>query len=230
MEFIIPFRLREGGDPLRLQNLEASKRWVESLNLGPVRVVDDGRSGDAQFNRSAAYNRGWQSSDADVFVFYESDLLVPREQVVEGARLASENIGLVVPFSRFMSLEPDDSVKVRAGAIHPSEAKSEQVRGEKKSIGAVNIVSRETLNLIGQFDPSFEGAWFDDDSMEIAFRVCCGPTRFIDGPGWHMYHLPGANSDHLSDEDRAATGRNRQRWLKYRRARTPEQIRRLTCG
>lgn len=230
VEFIIPFRLRTGGDPLRSQNLEAVTRYVESLDFGPVRVVDDGRTGDDQFNRSAAYNRGWKTSDADVIVFYESDLIVPLAQLIDGVRLAVEAPGLVVPFSRFLAVDPDDSVKIRAGELNPYAAKCEQVRGEKKSIGAVNIVSRDTLNAIGQWDEGFEGAWYDDDSMEIAFRVCAGPTRFVDGPGWHLYHLPGANSDHLSNEDRAATERNRRRWLKYRRARTPEQIRRLTCG
>jgi hypothetical protein len=66
--------------------------------------------------------------------------------------------------------------------------------------------------------------------MHIAFDICAGPTRWIDGPSWHLYHLPGHEGTHLTPEDKAATARNKQRWQLYTQATTPDQIRRLTSG
>lgn len=243
---IIPFRLREGGDWRRRANCEAAYSYLRGLGYTP-QVVSDGGSGNDQFNRSRAYNRGIaRNPNADVFVFYETDLIVPECQLDEGIALAAESDGLVVPFSKFLALEDNDSVKVRdmAEYANATEALCEtlpatQVREDRKSIGAVNIVSRTSIEAIGGgYDEGFSGAWYDDDCMEMAFRVCCGPTRFVDGPGWHMYHLPGASTglglyadgSHLSDADRAATASNKVRWERYRRAKTPEQIRELVTG
>lgn len=243
---IIPFRLRKGGDWRRAANKDAAVDYLNSLGLDP-QVADDGRTGTEQFNRSAAYNRGIAANpDADVFVFYETDLIVPEHQLNEGIELACESDGLVVPFSKFLALNDADSMRVRDSAAYGGlpidlceSFESTQVRGDYQSIGAVNIVSRSSIDAIGGgYDEGFAGAWFDDDCMEMAFKVCCGPTRFVDGPGWHMYHLPGAatgsglyaDDSHLTDEDRAATEANRQRWLRYKKARTPEAIRGLISG
>jgi len=225
---IIPFRDR-GRDPLRPANLErVTAHWEASP--WDYLVIDDGRTGYDSFNRSAAYNRGAAHTTADILVYAESDLLVDYRQIQEGIAQAAAAPGLVVPFSRFMAITPEDSEKVRAFQIEPHAAKSGQVRGDKKSIGAVNIISRDTLDAIGQWPEEFEGAWFDDDACERAFHVCCGPTRFVDGPGWHLYHLSGAQGSHLTDADRAATEANKARYQKYLAAQTPARIRELTAG
>lgn len=89
---------------------------------------------------------------------------------------------------------------------------------------------RATLDLIGQWDEGFEGNWYDDDAMKIAFELCAGPTRWIDGPAHHLYHLPGWKGDHLTAADRAATAANKARLRLYQRAEQPAQIRELTSG
>ncbi len=223
---IIPFRDR-GRDHNRVANL---KRVLEHWEgFAEVHVVDDGRAGDAQFNRSAAYNRGMRLTNADILVYAESDLIVPFDQILEGVALATRP-GLVVPFSRFLAMEPRDSELVRQHVIQPADALAQQMRGDRQSIGAVNIVSRESIEAIGQWPEEFEGAWFDDDSCELAFRMCCGPTRFVDGPGYHLYHLSGAQGEHLTDADRAATAANQARFELYRQAESPDRIRELTAG
>lgn len=225
---IIPFRDR-GKDPLRPANLKRVLLHWAAMGI-EIHVVGDSRSGYESFNRSAAYNRGAGYTDADVLVFSESDLIVDWLQIRQACDLAASAPGLVVPFSRFMAITEEDSQRIRDLALEPCDARADQVRGDRQSIGAVNVVSRESLSLIGQYDESFEGAWYDDDAMCRAFGVCCGPTRFIDGPGYHLYHLPGASGDHLTDADRAATERNKARYQLYRQATTPERIRELTAG
>ena len=227
---IIPFRDR-GRDPYRAQNLEYVA-WLLQRSNYPIHVVDDGRAGDEQFNRSLAYNRAVEQIDADVYVFHESDLMVPPRQLVAGIQAAAESPGLVVPFSKFIALEEDDSCLVRLGELTADTARGKQQRGDCKSIGAVNIVSRQALYLVGRYDPEFSGHAFDDDAMERAFSICAGPTRFIEGPAWHLYHVPGAfyNTPESTAADLEATARNKARYQLYKNATTPEQIRALTSG
>lgn len=228
---IIPFRDR-GRDPLRMANLQRVQRhW---MSYAPVVITGDGRDGDRQFNRSAAYNRGVAScSGADVFVFAESDMLIERTQVDDAVLLAAESPGLVVPFTEYRYLSEDDSRHVRMGQ-HPRTVEPESVIPNRERswprTGPINVLSRHTLAMVGGWDETFEGNWWDDRAMKRAFDVATGPTRFITGPAYHLYHLPGWKGAHLTDEDRAATERNRQRFLLYQKATTPRQIAALTAG
>lgn len=224
---IVPFRDR-GRDPLRGRNLQ---RVIEHWSAYDCQllVVGDGRTGDEQFNRSAAYNRGVEMvPNAEIFIFSESDLLIDYAQIDHAIALAV-NPGLVIPFSWFMALGPRPSEKVRAHQADPADCIAQPVRGHRGSIGAINVISRQTYELTGGYDEHFEGAWYDDDAMKIAFEVCAGPTRWVEGSAHHLHHLSGGTGSHLSPADRAATARNRLRLRQYQRASTPDQIASLTA-
>lgn len=229
-EVVIGHRDR-GKDWRRQANLDSAVQWWRDCGIEPL-IVDDGRSGDAHWNRSAAYNRGMAITSADVVVFSEADMLIPVGQILKGVELAAESPGLVIGFSQFLAMEESDTELVRQRAITPAQAASQQVRGDCQSIGAVNITSRASVAMVGRFDEGFEGHAYDDDATELAFRICCGPTRFVTGPGWHQYHVPGAfyATPESTAEDREATERNRLRFELYRQARTPDEIRALTLG
>lgn len=218
---IIPFRDR-GTDPLRAANLKVVRDWWES-SPWPVHVVDDGRTGDAQFNRSAAYNRAAAIVDADVLVYSEADMLIPFEQISAAVELA-QTPGLVVPFTAYHYLSPDGSDAVRAGA-NPAGVNPERIKDGGRSIGAVNVVSRATLEAVGGYTERTEGNWYDDDIMGHAFEICAGSTRWVDGPAYHLYHLPGWKGAHLTREDRDATARNRALWSQVRRLTIPDRVR-----
>lgn len=225
---IIGFRDR-GRDPRRRANLDYILDYWRGYGH-PILVVDDGRTGDAQFNRHAAYNRGAELTDAHILCYVESDMIVPWRQMDAAITAAADAPGLVVPYSARHELSDHDSHLVRAGEARPAECVAEVVQLKPRRIGAVNVISRTTLNLVGRWDEQFEGTWWDDRSMHHAFDVCAGPTRWIDGPAWHLYHLPGWRGDHLTPDDRAATLANQQRWRRYKHASTPDQIRHLTAG
>lgn len=221
-QVIIPFRDR-GHDPLRSANLGCVLAHWETFE-DPI-VVSDGRLGDQQFNRSAAYNRGVCLAEKrigakpDVYIFAEGDLLVEPLQVGEGVRLALESPGLVVPFSEYCYLTPEASEKVRYDLTEPADAEVNWRMHNGRSIGAINIVSHRTMEMIGCWDESFEGNWYDDDAMKIAFDLCTGnDVRFIEGQAHHLYHLPGWKGSHLTAEDEAATVRNRVRLDLYKAA------------
>lgn len=228
---IIPFRDR-GIDPYRPLNLEFVTGWWAQHGCWPVYVVDDGRTGTEPFNRSAAYNRAVAAHpEVDTFVFTESDVFCDPEQIVQGVELAQQAPGLVVGFSKFLEITELGSIAVRTGELGYDEAPVNQIRVDRGSNGAINIISRETYEMVSGYDESFSAAWFDDDAMERAFDICCGRTRYVDGPVFHLFHASGGRAGAASTAaDRAATERNRLRWELYRRATTPEQIRALTMG
>lgn len=226
---IIPWRDR-GIDPLRSANLHRVQEQWADYDL-PVIVSGDGRDGDAPFNRSAAYNRGIAAAtDAEVFILAESDMLIDVEQIAKAAVLATQQLGLVMPFRTYHALSPENSEKVRAGELTPVQAVSEPGNERTAAVhgGAINVISRSTYYAVGRYDEQFEGAWYDDDSMKRAFDICCGPTCLVDGPAYHLYHLPGGTGDHLRPGDKAATARNKARHGRYLRASTPAHIRALT--
>lgn len=216
-EVIVPFRDR-GRDPLRAQNVSRVVGMWEDYGYQPW-VIGDGRSGVDQFNRSAAYNRGVANAyeGCDGFIFAESDMLIDDRQIDAACELAEKGVGMVVPFTEYRYLTERDSERARDGddPIHFTPAYR---MANGSSIGAINVVSRETMNLVGQWDEKFEGNWYDDDAMKLAFQACAGPTRWVDGPAYHLYHLPGHNGDHLTEQDRAATARNKVRYDLYRAA------------
>lgn len=230
--FVIGFRDR-GTDPLRQANLEFVTAYVRGLDLGPVHIVDDGRTGVEQWCRHAAYNKGARGAfggGATVVTFYESDMILPRQRIVDGIAAATERPGLVVPFSERHELNAQDSDRIRAGQVDYQSCIGAVIKPKPRRTGAINIVSRDTYDLVGQYDEQFEGSHWDDRSMHRAFDVCAGPTRWITGPSHHLWHLPGYTGDHLTDEDRAATAANKARYRLYTQARTPNQIRELTTG
>lgn len=224
---LIPWRDR-GTDPYRVRNLNrVLAHWARSP--WPVHVVDDGETG--QFNRSRAYNLGARITLADVLVYSEADLILPYGQIADAIRLAAAEPRLVVPFSKFLEINEEQSKQVRDDSLRPDEANTIQINGDRKSTGAVNVVSRQALALVGGYDENFRGAWWDDTAMQRAFEICCGPVLFVDGPAYHLYHATGARPGATrTAADRAATDANRRRYRLYAQATTPEQIRALTTG
>lgn len=224
---IIPFRDR-GRDALRGANLKRVLRHWDGF--AEIVVVDDGRTGSAQFNRSAAYNRGAALTSAEVIVYTESDMIIDHAQINAAVALAAESPGLVVPFTEYHYLNPSDSADVRDTMLDPETCTAESVRDGGASTGAINVISRDTLDAVGRWDEAFEGSWYDDTSMQIAFEMCAGPTRWVPGPAYHLYHLPGWTGDHLTAEDKAATEANKVRLALYQSAVNADEIRELTTG
>src|SRR3954465_15985415 len=104
---VIPFRDR-GNDPLRPANLRRVSEHWDGCDV-PVWLSDDGRVGDAQFNRSQAYNRGARFVDADVVVFAEADMLVSYSQIRQAVAMAAAAQGLGGPLIPYPHPTPQDS-------------------------------------------------------------------------------------------------------------------------
>lgn len=229
MKVFVPFRLREGADLRRSLNLEIVQAWWYTHGFEPI-IVDDGGSGDDQFNRHKAYNAAVRDhKDVDVFVFTEADMLIHPDQINKAVEMARSAHGLVVPFTEYRYLSDSVTGFVRdtfmdmdtktlaewwslpANDGHSIfDLKPESIIDRGKSIGAVNVVSRGTLNITGGFTEATRGNWYDDNIIEEGFAFLSRKTRNVKGPAVHLYHLPGHKGDHLTDEDRAATAHNKE--------------------
>lgn len=247
---IIPFRLREGADPRRRANLDIVQAWWHAHGFEP-QIVSDGLEGDAQFNRHRAYNIAVsRNPEAETFIFTEADMLIHPTQILKAVAESMRAPGIVVPFTQYRYLADIETTLLRdfyhdksddeiAALFSASEGDPESIWNitpestmeDGKSIGAVNVMSRETLHMTGGFTEATSGNWYDDNITEEGFAFLTrNKTRFIDGPAVHMYHLPGHKGDHLSPEDRRATERNRRvlyamrRAIRYRDAREVRKI------
>ncbi|MGU3650685.1 glycosyltransferase family 2 protein [Mycolicibacterium sp. A43C] len=225
---IIGFRDR-GTDPLRAANLTRTLEHWSSFGTEII-VVSDGLTGDAQFNRHKAYNRGAAQTDAEILAFVESDMLLPFGAMDTAIDWAADAPGLVVPFTERHEFGPPESELIRDHRALPQALTANVVKLKPRRTGAINVLSRRTLQLVGGYDEAFAGSWWDDRAMHLAFDVCAGPTRWVDGPSFHLYHQPGYEGQHLTAADKAATRANLRRFIRYQRVRTPEQIRILTAG
>lgn len=228
VKVVIPWRDR-GKDLRRGANLEVVQSWWYGLGYDVV-IQSDGLEGDAPFNRHRAYNLAVERfPETDVFVFAEADILLPASQVRDAIAEAMGEIGIVVPFTQYRYMSDTATGFIRDyyydhspgdiatwWALEATDHRSlfamnpESTMEDGKSIGAVNVISRLSIEMAGGFTEMTSGNWYDDNITEETFRHFTKKTRHIEGPATHLYHLPGWKGDHLSTEDQQATAWNKQ--------------------
>lgn len=142
---------------------------------------------------------------------------------------ARKTFGLVVPFTeyRYLSDSVTGFIRDTYNDMSPQDLadwwglptkdinsifdiRAESVMKDGKSIGAVNVVSRRTLDITGGYTEATSGNWYDDNIIEEGFSFLTRRTRWIKGPAIHLYHLPGWEGEHLTEEDKAATENNKK--------------------
>jgi hypothetical protein len=222
ISIVIPWR--DSGDPHRRNNCEYVIDYYTSLDIGPVIVASDGNDS-GPFNRSAAYNRGYEQVTTDVVLWNEADALIPRAHVTAAALLATSAPGLVIPFTERRELDQAATQRVIEGQ-DPFDQPAYAVMPDRTSIGQAGVTSRRTMDLIGgRWDESYSGWGFDDNAAHHAFWHCAAPARWIDGVGVHLWHPHATHT--ATPEDAAATQANAARWEHMRHITDPDELRRL---
>jgi hypothetical protein len=210
----IPFRLRVGSDTRRLRNLRQVMRWWSANGMLPI-LVSDGGQGDEPFNRHRAYNTAVEENpDLDVFVFSEADTLIHRDQILKAVDMALAMDGLVVPYTKHLytsdrtagficratesmeDYEVDEWFRLPSNDVRSVfDLRFERIMESGESVGAVNVVSRNTLNTTGGYTEMTSGNWYESTITEAAFAALTRKTRFVTGPAVHLYHLSSDDSE-----------------------------------
>ena len=166
VQVIIPWRDR-GIDPRRSANLDVVLGWWWAHRANPY-IASDGGNGADQFNRHRAYNAAVERfPETDVFIFSEADMLVPIPQIEKAVQQALAGPGLVVPFTQYRYLSDETTGRLR-DYYHDSKQSdlaawwglssynessmfgmdAESTMDNGRSIGAINVVSRETWKIM----------------------------------------------------------------------------------
>lgn len=153
-------------------------------------------------------------------------MICPTAQLDAAVTMAADAPGLVVPFSQYRYLSESDSAMVRGGQP-PAAFMPTFTMNNGASIGALNVVSADTMRMVGRWDENFAGWGHDDNAMFWAFKHCAGEPRWVEGPAYHLWHPPGMQDPR--PEERDATNRNYLRWLEYEKTTDPVALRALTC-
>lgn len=220
LTIVIPWR--DSGDPHRTAAFHYTRRHYLAADIGRVLVVGDGRAAGQPFNRHAAYNRGLEIAATDIVVWNEADTIIPAPQLEAAATLAAQAPGLVVPYTERHELDATQAAHVYGGA-DPFSMRGHIVYTGGSSIGQAGVTSRATIDAIGgQWPEMFEGWGYDDNAMIHIYATLAGPTRWVEGRGTHLWHLPAFK---VHDPQRVqTTERNRVHYQRMR-AMTPDRLR-----
>jgi cellulose synthase/poly-beta-1,6-N-acetylglucosamine synthase-like glycosyltransferase len=187
-QVIIPWR---GGDPDRAAAYAFVDDWTASIGLPRIAVdAEDGAPG--VFHRAAAKNEGARlSAWADVLIFNDADMIIPRESYVELIDRAAESRKLVVGFFEYRTLEKATSQMVYDGQLEPFDAPAFSSHGGF-SLGGVIAIRQDAFAEVGGYDERFLGWCCEDTAFAIACITVLGspdaPYERLEGPGLHFFH------------------------------------------
>lgn len=228
LAIVIPWR--DPGDGERKDNFDYVYEHYRSMNVGPVFAISDGREAGQPFNRSAAYNRGYDLCvRANVVLWNEADTILPKPAVEHAAQMALDEPGLVVPFTERHELNAEQTAWVLQGVADPFNLRGATVYPDGRSIGQAGLTSVATMNAIGgRWDEGFEGWGYDDNAMFHIFAELAGPPRFVAGKGVHLWHTPVYHAH--TPQSRATTDRNAARYAAIKNLRGAELLAYLRPG
>jgi N-terminal domain of galactosyltransferase len=208
--YIITFR--ESGDPARRANLEAVLRWLETLQLAEVIVVEQDvaptlgtlrqfnglRSvfayNPGPFNKSWGFNIGVRHSTGSLLAFGDADIVCGSFPDA----VASSRSGVMVlrPFRDMNDLDEatsallrDDPRRMYESNFHKGPVDRTGLREHLPICGGLVIFHRQLLMLLGGWDERFLGWGGEDDAMDIKVRRAGVPFGVRDtADGFHMFH------------------------------------------
>ena len=213
---------RESGDPARRANLDTVLRWLETLQLAEVIVVEQDvaptlgtlrpfaglRSvfayNPGPFNKSWGLNIGVRHSSGSLLAFGDADIVCG--SFPDAVASSRSGIMALRPFRDMNDLDEatsallrDDPRRMYEPGFHKGPVDRAGMREHLPICGGLVIFHRQLLMLLGGWDERFLGWGGEDDAMDIKVRragVPFGVRNTADG--FHMFHERANNTpDHM---------------------------------
>jgi hypothetical protein len=199
------------------------ERWTTYYSEVELIVADDHQE---PFSRAASLNDAYAKASEDVIVLADADVLIGPNQLDIAVEWAAKEPGLVFAFTRYIYLREEPStwlVSTEEPTAWPDLQPSTMEWTTLSCLSAFVVLSRETWEVAGGFDPRFRGWGFEDTAFACAVRALTGHSdRRVPGDLLHLWHPPAWGRDEATytpNEDLA---------LRYERAQhDPEAIREL---
>lgn len=182
--------------------------------------IYEGYHKDGPFNRSLGLNiAATMAGNWDVGVFIDSDAYIAPKQLEEAVELARRTQKVVSPFTTVAELNQPATMQVLESGeplFSPADGQLEKIRTERlQTQSLVLVVPRNIFEQIGGFDEKFVGWGGEDNAFWHAATVVGGEVLRLDGSVYHMWHQPAS---------RQYQPKNNQRWQRYLRAKTREDL------
>ncbi len=203
---------RESGDPARRANLDTVLRWLETLRLGEVIVVEQDVAptlGDIRrfaglrsvfaynpgpFNKSWGFNIGVRYSQGTLLAFGDADIVC--RGFPDAVAASRSGIAVVRAFRGVTDLDETESEWLRQDLrrLHDpgfgATPADRTAAGEHVPLcGGLVIFHRQLPMLLGGWDERFLGWGGEDDAMGIKVRRAGAPSGVRDiADGFHLFH------------------------------------------
>jgi hypothetical protein len=182
------------------------------------------------FSRADSRNRGASVSDEwQAVVFIDADCIVHVEILEEAIDRAIETNKVILPHDEFIGLTQEGSIKamqepnvarwdtawadsdlphsdIFLEAVGDPAHIAESRQRIKKPSGVI-VFPKPAWDLIGGYDPRFQGWGFEDNAILWAAEDLAWGWDRIAGRLWHLWHLPATD---IVAEDKALFERYKQ--------------------
>jgi hypothetical protein len=164
------------------------------------------------FNRGRAINHGMaQVEDSrSILLFADADLLLPAWAVLKSIETVRDGLkSFAVPFNRLVFLSSSISDVIRRGVTkegffpepnfrsYPFRDYNNtelDMRWSTPTVGTFNVVSRETFDFVGRFEPRLHGWGFEDSVFNICVMTLTDSEPvWTDCEGVHLWHPSARN-------------------------------------
>lgn len=188
--------------------------------------VIEGHHLEGPFNRSAALNTAAAAAGSWKFaVIADADSFVTPGSLAGAIQLAHHTGRVVIAHSRWVNVDLDEiSQLLWDGWIEHRDDRATY----NHTVSSMLVVPRTVWDTVNGFDERFEGWGREDNAFIRAVKVLTEPPLRIDGTVYHLAHDRPVEDTHRTSSPLFRA--NERRWVQYRSARTPEQMRDLVQG
>lgn len=145
---------------------------------------------EGEFNRSAARNRGVDSSECEVVVVLDADNYIPLAQIENAVKVAKRKNVLVKPFNHFGYLTEESTEAFYycqdIGVIDFEPTYIDSPVSE--FTGGAYVIKKYLWQAVGGMDEGFIGWGGEDDAFHLICKNSGIRTQYVEGYDYHLYH------------------------------------------